>query len=114
MLDEPSWYVVAATETKDPENWLAYAQDRKMEDPRYSVATFRRDIQVATLTQEAAEVEERVRPETALPTLDNRTCPWIKPLCTRSGKPIQINDCADCEFNIPSPIKPDPEAKENQ
>ena len=42
LLDEPSWYVVAAAETRDPEKWLAYAQDRKMEDSRYSVATFRR------------------------------------------------------------------------
>ena len=25
LLDEPSWYVLAATETKDPETWLAYA-----------------------------------------------------------------------------------------
>ena len=32
LLDEPSWYVVAATETQEPERWLAYAQDRKMED----------------------------------------------------------------------------------
>ncbi len=108
LLDEPSWYVVAATETKDPESWLAYAQDRKMEDPRYSVATFRRDIQVATLTQEVAEVEEAKRPESALPTLDTRTCPWIRPLCTRSGNPIQINDCADCEFKATSASKPTP------
>ena len=28
-LEESSWYVVAATETKEPEKWLAYAQDRK-------------------------------------------------------------------------------------
>ncbi len=108
MLDEPSWYVVAATETKEPESWLAYAQDRKIEDPRYSVAAFRRDIQVATLTQGVAEVEEAVLPETALPTLDTRTCPWVRPLCTRSGKPIQVNDCADCEFKTPSPGEPDP------
>ena len=114
LLDEPSRYVVATTETKEPESWLAYAQDPKMEYPRYSVASFRKDILVATLTQGVAEVEEAVRPETALPTLDNKTCPWIKPLCTRSGKPIQINDCADCEFNIPSPVKPDPVTMENQ
>lgn len=76
-----------------------------MEDPRYSVATFRRDIQVATLTQGVAEVEESVRPETELPTLDNRTCPWIRPLCTRSGRPIQIDDCSDCELKTPSPTK---------
>ena len=43
-LDRPSWYIVAATETNEPEKWLAYAQDRKEEDPRYSVTAFRRDI----------------------------------------------------------------------
>jgi hypothetical protein len=44
VLDEPSWYVVAATETADPEKWLGFAQDRKQEDSRHSVATFRQDI----------------------------------------------------------------------
>lgn len=43
LLDESSWYVVAATETKEPEKRLAYAQDCKQEDPGYSVASFRRE-----------------------------------------------------------------------
>ena len=25
LLDEPSWYIVAVTETKEPEKWVAYA-----------------------------------------------------------------------------------------
>ena len=39
-LDEPSWYVIAATETREPEKWLAYSQNRKASDPRYSVAAY--------------------------------------------------------------------------
>src|SRR2546427_12280220 len=45
FLEEPSWYVVAATESPAPHQWLAYAQDRKAENPRYSISDFRSDIQ---------------------------------------------------------------------
>jgi len=41
FLEEPSWYVVAATESPEPHKWLAYAQDRKAENPRYSISDFR-------------------------------------------------------------------------
>ena len=99
MLDEPSWYVVAATETSEPEKWLAYAQDRKAGDPRYSVAGFRRDIQIARLTQGAADSKEFQQSDVELPVLKNtRACPWIKLLCVRSGKPMEYRDCVDCEF----------------
>ena len=66
LLDEPSWYVVAATETSEPEKWLAYAQDRKVEDLRYSVSAFRRDIQQTRLIEaghsksNTEEVQQRV------------------------------------------------------
>ena len=56
-IDQPSWYVVAATETDDPDQWLPYAQDRKAEDLRYSVADFRRDIEEAPLTQSSRDAE---------------------------------------------------------
>lgn len=49
MVDEPSWYVVAATETIDSDEWLAYAQDRKMEHARHSVSSFLREIQQASI-----------------------------------------------------------------
>ena len=62
LLDEPSWYVVAVTETKEPETWLAYAQDRKMQDSRYSVSTFRRDILVARITAGVMDSKEAGQP----------------------------------------------------
>ena len=101
LLDEPSWYVVAATETKEPEKRLAYAQDRKMEDARYSVSSFRRDIQQASLSNNPHSPDNAgagSMTSTPLPSLERRECPWIKPLCTRSGKPVPVEECTGCEF----------------
>ena len=98
LLDEPSWYVVAVTETKEPEKWLAYAQDRKMEDPRYSVFTFRRDILLSNFIQGVADAKEAQESDSTLPTHDSWRCPWIRLLCMHSGKPVPFRDCADCQF----------------
>ncbi len=102
LLDESSWYVVAATETKEPEKWLAYAQDRKAEDPRYSVAWFRRDIQQARLYEEPRNengADGAAEQVVELPRLEHRTCPWIKLFCTQSGRPIPAEECRNCEFD---------------
>ena len=102
LLDEPSWYVVAAAETRDPEKWLAYAQDRKMEDSRYSVATFRREIQQSRLTEATADThdfKEAQQPIAELPGLEHRACPWIELFCSHSGKPLPFQECRDCEFS---------------
>ncbi len=101
VLDQPSWYVVAATETKEPEKWLAYAQDRKQEDPRYSVADFRRDVQRSNLSQPSANGHNgnhKDEPIVPLPAIYQRNCPWIKQFCVYSGKPVEIESCNDCEF----------------
>ena len=95
FLDEPSWYVVAATESPDPQRWLAYAQDKKAESPRYSISDFRGDI------QRAGGATIRVLEETTDPAPDPAPripwdCPWVKPYCTRSGKPVLAEDC-QCE-----------------
>ncbi len=99
LLDEPSWYVVAASETKDPEQWLAYAQDRKMEDPRYSVSAFRSDIQRARGTEPAPESRAfaEARP-VELPELESRNCPWIQRFCLYSGRPVPVSQCQACQF----------------
>ena len=101
LLDEASWYVVAATETKEPEKWLAYAQDRKMEDARYSVSSFRRDIQ-RTHISNGLDYNGNAGPEsmesTPLPTVERRECPWIQPFCTRTGRPVPVEECTGCEF----------------
>lgn len=101
VLDQPSWYVVAATETKEPEKWLAYAQDRKQEDPRYSVADFRRDVQrsnLSLLDTDGQDGNHNDQPNVPLPVVVQRDCPWIKQFCVLSGKPVSIETCNDCEF----------------
>ncbi len=100
-LDAPSWYVVAATETNEPEQWLAYAQDRKMEDARYSVSSFRRDIQQAGLSKDPHypdNAQSGSMAPTPLFTLERQECPWIRPFCARTGRPVPVEDCTGCEF----------------
>ena len=87
LLDEPSWYVVAATETADPEAWLSYAQDRKAEDLSYSVSRFRQDILMARGLDQLE------------PGHGSWVCPWTKLMCMCSGRPIPIADCQQCEYN---------------
>ncbi len=94
-LEEPSWYVVAATESPEPQRWLAYAQDKKAESPRYSISDFRGDIQLA------AGAGIRVLEETGAPAPGPVPrvpwdCPWVKPYCTRSGRPSPAEECR-CE-----------------
>ncbi len=94
-LEEPSWYVVAATESPEPERWLAYAQDKKAESPRYSISDFRGDI------QRAGGAAIRVLEETTDPAPDPAPripwdCPWVKPYCTRSWRPSPAEQCR-CE-----------------
>lgn len=99
LLDQPSWYVVAASETKDPEQWLGYAQDRKVEDPKYSVSAFRSDIQRARgtgLDSESGDFAE-ARP-VELPELETRSCPWIQKFCLYPGKPVPVSQCQACQF----------------
>jgi hypothetical protein len=95
FLDEPSWYVVAATESPKPQKWLAYAQDKKAENPRYSLSDFRREIQQA-VGADMRVLEERTpqypEPAPRIPW----DCPWVKPYCIHSGKPVLAEDCR-CE-----------------
>ena len=101
-LEEPSWYLVAATETTDPERWLAYAQDRKMEDPRYSVTTFRRDIAIARFNAGVAVAKAGWEGEATLPRLDAWACPWVRLVCMHSGKSVHYRECTECEFEAHS------------
>jgi hypothetical protein len=85
LLDEPSWYVVAASESSDPEFWLGHAQDRKVQDPRYSIAEFRDDIR---LGKEAVEAGM----ETPIPS-----CPWQTTHCQKVLQLItSVSRCRDC------------------
>src|SRR5439155_10534988 len=90
FLEEPSWYVVAATESPAPHRWLAYAQDRKAENPGYSISDFRSDIHAAhppsvgNLVPGSDADERRQR---------WWECPWVEPFCTRDGRPIPVEEC---------------------
>ncbi len=93
FLEEPSWYVVAATESPAPHQWLAYAQDRKAENPRYSISDFRSDIYAAhpdsvEIVVPGDDADERRRRWWQ--------CPWVEPFCTRDGRPIPVEECG-CE-----------------
>ena len=98
VLDQPSWYVIAATETKEPEKWLAYAQDRKQEDPRYSVADFRRDVQQSNLENNGHDDRYTDQPNAPLPSVVRRDCPWIRLVCVQSGRLLPVDDCNECTF----------------
>jgi hypothetical protein len=95
LFDEPSWYVVAATESPEPRRWLAYAQDRKAEDPRYSISVFRSEIQRA-VGAAATAIDSSLTNPTALAERVVWDCPWVKPFCTRSGRPAPALECP-CE-----------------
>ena len=85
LLNEPSWYVVAASESSDPEFWLGHAQDRKAQDPRYSIAEFREDIRLGKETVETGI-------ETPIPS-----CPWQTTHCEKVLELItSVSRCRDC------------------
>ena len=100
-LEEPSWYVVAATESPEPRRWLAYAQDRKAENPRYSLSDFRQEINQA-VGANALAVEENPAEITAPAGRIPWDCPWVKPYCTRAGRPTPAEDC-HCDEGDDSP-----------
>ena len=90
---------MAATETKDPEKWLAYAQDRKAEDSRYSVFDFRKDVRVSHTADPAAiEGKEAHEDSVGLPSLGSTGCPWVRQYCSRSGQLVPVASCTECEF----------------
>jgi HNH endonuclease len=95
FLEEPSWYVVAATESPAPHKWLAYAQDRKAENPRYSIGDFRSDIHSVHPPS-----KEDLLPASDADDRRSRwlRCPWVEPFCTRNGRPIPVEECG-CEEN---------------
>lgn len=114
LLDEPSWYVVAVTETKEPEKWLAYAQDKKVEDPRYSVATFRRDVIIARFVESVDDAKEGRKDLDDLPPLNSWACPWVKLLCVHSGRPVPYRECNDCDFQEIDNYETKPISKEER
>jgi hypothetical protein len=84
QLDQPSWYLVAV-HGDDPHFWLGHAQDRKAQDPRYSISEFREDIR---LGKEAIGAGI----ETPIPS-----CPWQTTYCEKVLQLItSVSRCRDC------------------
>jgi hypothetical protein len=101
FLEEPSWYVVAATESPEPHRWLAYAQDRKAQDPRYSVFAFRREIRLARMVEGIADVADGRELWLDGPRGPDlwQHCPWVRLFCICSGRPVPVGEgCDGCEF----------------
>ncbi len=87
------------TETKEPEERLAYAQDWKVADSRYSVATFRRDIVLSRFHEAVISAKEMQEPEVELPDMRRSwACPWVRLYCTQSGLTVPFRQCTGCDF----------------
>ena len=97
-LEEASWYVIAATETDKPHTWLAYAQDRKAQNPQYGVSAFRRDIQMSRWMQGVGDVKDPAGQDELGITAPSWRCPWVELRCLQSGKPVPRSECQDCDF----------------
>lgn len=101
FLEEPSWYVVAATESPEPHRWLAYAQDRKAQDPRYSVFAFRREIRLSRMVEGVADTADGRELWLDGPRGPDlwQHCPWVRLFCICSGRPVPVGEgCDRCEF----------------
>ncbi len=90
-LQEVTWYIVAS-ETEAPHFWLAYAEDRKAEDPGYSVSDFREEISIA-----GAKKEDPLFSES-----DSQRCRWLRVYCTRLRRVVRPGDCPGCDTGVPS------------
>ena len=90
-LQEVTWYIVAS-ETEAPRFWLAYGEDRKAEDPGYSVADFREEIRIAGAKQD----------DPLFPDSDSQRCKWLRVYCTKLRKVVRPGDCPGCDTGVPS------------
>jgi hypothetical protein len=103
LLDEPSWYIIAATESPDPQRWLAYAQDRKVQDPRYTVTAFRREIHASRIMdgfKDVFEIDGDLPEDGHHRWKQWQQCPWIRLYCIHSGRPVPVGEaCDNCEFS---------------
>ena len=90
-LQEVTWYIVSS-ETEAPHFWLTYADDRKAEDPSYSVSDFREEIRIA-----GARKDDPLFPES-----ESQRCRWLRVYCTKLRKVVRPGDCPGCDTGVPS------------
>lgn len=88
-LQEVTWYIVAS-ETEEPRFWLSYAEDRKAEQPNYSIADFRDEIDLAGAKREAP-------PEPAAPASEGNRCHWLRVYCARLDRVVRPDACPGCD-----------------
>ncbi|MEE8384314.1 MAG: HNH endonuclease, partial [Dehalococcoidia bacterium] len=90
-LQEVTWYIVAS-QTDVPHFWLAYADDRKAEDPGYSVTDFKDEIGIA-----GANKEDPLFPES-----DSQRCQWLRVYCMKLRRVVRPGQCPGCDTGVPS------------
>ncbi len=87
VLEEVTWYVVAC-ETEAPHYWLAYAEDRKAEDPSYAISDFREEIKAA-----GARCEDDANPGS-----DGERCRWLRVYCAKLQRVVSPGRCPGCDL----------------
>jgi hypothetical protein len=92
-LQEVTWYIVAS-QTDAPQFWLAYAEDRKAENPSYTISDFREEIRAAGAQREGFEPP---------PDGEKPRCRWLKTYCMKLGRVVQSRECTRCDIPTSSP-----------
>jgi hypothetical protein len=91
-LQEVTRYIVAS-QTDAPQFWLAYAEDRKAENPTYTISDFREEIKAAGAQREGFEPP---------PDGEKARCRWLKTYCMKLGRVVRSGECTRCDIPISS------------
>ncbi len=87
-LQEVSWYVVAAA-AENPPFWLAYSEDRKAEQPSYTISDFREEIAAAGAAACTGGAGGCAADE-------GGPCRIVRVYCNRSRRVIPATGCSAC------------------
>ena len=90
-LSEVTWYI-QASQTDSPQFWLAWAEDRNAEDPGYSIADFKDDVNAAGAGTGAAPP----------PRSESESCRWLRVYCIKLKRVARPGDCPGCDTGIPA------------
>jgi hypothetical protein len=76
-----------ASQTDSPHFWLAYAEDRKAENPSYTISDFREEIRAAGAQRDGlGPPSDGEKPR----------CRWLKTYCMKLGRVVRSRDCSRC------------------
>ena len=84
---------MVAAGTDNPHFWLAYAEDRKAENPAYTICDFREEIRIAGAQQEGLS---------APPGTEKPSCHWLCTYRMKLGRIVRPGDCSRCDIPITS------------